>query len=102
MNILQAFSKKEDINYKELVARGAVILDVRSKEEFDGGHIKGAVNLPLDVLATVSVIASDKNTVIITCCMSGGRSSIAVSALQSLGFSNVYNGGGWKVLQEKL
>ena len=38
------------VNYTELVQQGAIILDVRSKAEFSGGHIKGAVNIPVQVL----------------------------------------------------
>ncbi len=102
MNIFQVFSKKDGINFKELVARGAVILDVRSKDEFAGGHVTGAINLPLDALALVTSVVSNKNTNVITCCMSGGRSSMATNILQSLGYTNVHNGGGWKSLQEKL
>ena len=38
------------VNYSELVQQGAIILDVRSKAEFSGGHIKGAINIPVNVL----------------------------------------------------
>lgn len=103
MSILNAlFGKKEEISYKDLIKQGAVVLDVRSKEEFECGHIKGAINIPLDVLPTGIKKIGDKNKLIITCCLSGGRSSAAKHALTTLGYTNVYNGGGWNQLHTKL
>ena len=90
------------VNYLELVQQGAIILDVRSKAEFSGGHIKGAVNIPVNVLNQHLGQLKDKNKTIITCCASGMRSASAKSILQSHGYTNVYNGGGWSSLQNKL
>lgn len=90
------------VNYAELVKEGALILDVRSKGEFAGGHIKGAVNLPVDALRNNLPKLKDKNQPIITCCASGMRSASAKSILQSNGFTQVYNGGGWSSLQNKI
>lgn len=87
-------------DFKELVKKGAIIIDVRSKGEFQGGHIKGAINIPLDrIQSEASKLKRDK--AIITCCASGMRSSSAKSILQSKGFE-VYNGGGWSSLNSKL
>ena len=96
------FEKKEEIDVKSLVKGGAVILDVRSKEEFAGGHVKGAINIPVDTLSGNVSKLGDKNTYIITCCMSGGRSSMAKNILHAAGYDNVHNGGGWHSLQSKL
>lgn len=88
-------------NYKELVQSGAQIIDVRTKQEFQGGHIKGSVNIPLQNLSNnLSKIKKDKP--VITCCASGMRSASAKSILKSKGFSEVYNGGGWMSLQNKI
>lgn len=100
--LLDLFSKKEEIPYKELVKNGALILDVRSKEEFEAGHIKGAVNIPLDVLPISLAKIGGKEDKIITCCFSGGRSHQASHALKVLGYRYVYDGGGWQSLQKKL
>ncbi len=89
------------VDYKTLVANGAIVLDVRTKGEFQGGHIKGSVNIPLQNLAAGSSKLA-KNKVIITCCASGMRSASAKSMLRSAGFSEVHNGGGWMSLQNKL
>ena len=89
------------VDYKELLNQGATIIDVRSKGEFQGGHIKGSVNIPLNNLqGHLTKLKKDKP--IITCCASGMRSSSAKSILQSHGFKEVYNGGGWMSLQNKL
>ncbi len=88
-------------DYKELVQSGAQIIDVRTKQEFQGGHIKGSVNIPLQNLSNnLSKIKKDKP--VITCCASGMRSASAKSILKSKGFSEVYNGGGWMSLQNKI
>ncbi len=93
------FSPKEDL--KSWVAQGAIILDVRTKGEFQGGHIKNAVNIPLQELPQrLSKLSKEKP--IITCCASGMRSASAKSLLLSKGFSKVYNGGGWASLQREL
>ena len=89
------------VDYKELIANGAIIIDVRSKGEYLSGHIKNSINIPLDTLQSqLSKIKKDKP--VITCCASGMRSAAAKSALKSAGFTEVYNGGGWSSLQNKL
>lgn len=84
-------------NFEELIANGAVILDVRTKEEYQQGHIKNSLNIPLDKLEN-NIKKLNKEKVIITCCASGGRSSVAKSILKGHGFE-VHNGGGWHSLQ---
>jgi phage shock protein E len=90
------------VNYAELVKNGAIILDVRSKSEYAGGHIKGSINLSVDTLRNNLEKLKDKNKPIITCCASGMRSASAKSILASNGYTQVYNGGGWSSLQNKI
>jgi len=90
------------VNYAELVKQGAVVLDVRTKGEYSGGHIKGSLNIPVDQLSQNTHRFSDKNKTIITCCASGMRSGAAKSMLKSKGYTNVYNGGSWMSLQNKI
>jgi rhodanese-related sulfurtransferase len=97
-----SFLKKifgERVNIQELVLNGATIIDVRSREEFQGGHLKNSINIPLDKL-TNSLKKLDKNRPIITCCASGMRSASARSLLKSNGFEQVYNGGSWTSLRK--
>ena len=89
-------------NYADLMKNGALILDVRSPGEFSTGNIKGSINIPVDSLKANLGKLKDKNRVIITCCASGVRSSMAKAVLKSNGFTNVYNGGSWHGLQQKI
>ena len=90
------------VNYAEWIAEGAIILDVRSKGEFAGGHVKGAINIPLDQLNNNLAKLTDKNKPIITCCASGMRSASAKSILTEKGYTKVHNGGSWVSLQNNL
>ncbi len=90
------------IDYLTLVKEGAVILDVRSKGEYTNGHIRGSLNIPVDQLNKNLQRFSDKNKVIITCCASGNRSGMAKNILKGKGYTQVYNGGGWMSLQNKI
>lgn len=95
------FSTGPKTDYKLLIQNGAIIIDVRSKGEYQGGHIKGSTNIPLDILShNLSKIKKDK--CVIVCCASGMRSASAKSILKSNGFAEVYNGGGWMGLQNKI
>lgn len=89
------------VDLKQLAKEGAVILDVRSPAEFSGGHVKEAVNIPLQQIEK-AVSKFKKEQVIITCCASGMRSGSAKSFLKSKGFSQVYNGGAWTSLRSKI
>ncbi len=97
----QLFGFGPKVDYADLVKQGAIILDVRSKGEYAGGHIKGSLNIPVDTLSN-NLAKLNKNKPIITCCASGMRSASAKSILKSNGYSQVYNGGGWSSLQNKI
>ena len=89
------------VDFAELVREGATIIDVRTKGEYAGGHIRGSVNIPLDKLVA-NMSKLKKNKAIITCCASGARSASAKGILTSHGFTNVHNGGSWMSLNRKL
>ena len=75
------------------LTEGAVLLDVRSPEEYSQGHIEGSVNLPLPhLLRDISSVVQDKETVILCHCLSGVRSGSAVSRLKRMGY-RAYNVG---------
>ena len=91
------FFKQPDINqgvqeYKN--AAGAVLLDVRSPQEYQEGHIPGSQNVPLQQLDKVEEVTENKDTVLYVYCHSGARSRQAVSLLQAMGYTNVHNIGG--------
>ena len=73
-----------------------VILDVREQDEFDAGHIPGAVLLPVGTITedTAAAVIDDLDTVVLVYCRSGNRSKTASQALADLGYTNVYEFGG--------
>ena len=74
---------------------GYVILDTRTQEEYDQGHIPGAVLLPYDeVLQKAETILTDKNQLILVYCRSGRRSKLASEDLVKLGYTNIKEFGG--------
>jgi rhodanese-related sulfurtransferase len=88
------FNAGPKLNFEELLAKGAIIVDVRTEREFNSGHVKGSVNIPLDKLAkNTSKLKKDKP--VITCCASGARSATAKKILTNKGFVEVYNAGSW-------
>lgn len=90
-NILSGSFKQVNVDkVRELVENGAYIVDVRERMEFENGHIKGAVNIPLSELRErISEIPKDKPVYLH--CRTGQRSYNAVLALQNLGYNNVIN-----------
>ena len=91
------FFKQADINQgvKEYTATpGAVLLDVRTAEEYRDGHIHGSKNVPLQTIDKVSSVAENKDTVLFVYCHSGARSRQAAGLLQRMGYTNVNNIGG--------
>jgi rhodanese-related sulfurtransferase len=76
-------------------------VDVRTTAEYQSGHIKGSINIPVDQIKSKVEQLKAKNKPVITCCKSGARSGMAKSILKAQGIE-VYNGGGWNVLQQKL
>ena len=92
----------EKTDYAQLMADGAIILDVRTTGEFSNGHIKGSINIPVDKLAANLHKLKAKNKPIITCCASGARSAAAKGILKSNGYASVHNGGAWQSLNRKI
>ena len=91
------FLKGPDINQgvKEYNATdGAVLLDVRTPDEYRQGHIPGSKNLPLQSIDKVERMIENKATPIFVHCLSGARSRQAAAVLQQMGYTNVKNIGG--------
>lgn len=83
----------------------AIILDVREKEEFDEGHIPGAILIPYtEIEDKADEMLPDKDSLILVYCRSGRRSKIAAKALSELGYTSVKEFGGiidWQYETEK-
>ena len=89
------------VDFQELMNQGAIIIDVRTKGEYQSGHIKGSKNIPLQTLH-LELKKVPKNKSVITCCASGIRSASAKKILISKGYPETYNGGGWMGLDSKI
>jgi phage shock protein E len=79
---------------RKLVADGAMLVDVRSPEEFSGGHIEGAIGIPIQELSGRMDELGTKSGEIVLYCQSGSRSAMAKRLLESNGFTNVHDLGG--------
>jgi phage shock protein E len=72
-----------------------VIIDVRTLDEFNTGHIEGSILIPYDEIAEqIENVVKDKNTLIVLYCRSGNRSKMAADALIALRYKNVCDMGG--------
>jgi NADPH-dependent 2,4-dienoyl-CoA reductase/sulfur reductase-like enzyme/rhodanese-related sulfurtransferase len=97
----------ESIDVEELkkkIADGGqmTILDVRTKKEYDSGHIENAINIPVDSLRD-NIKSLDKNSLIIVHCRTGYRSYLAYRILKNAGFANVKNlNGSYLSILKKL
>jgi phage shock protein E len=99
LSMLGLVGKSESV--AEFIEKGAVIIDVRTPGEFQGGHIKGSKNIPLNTISSKINEIKNLNKPVIACCASGMRSSQATSILKSNGI-DAMNGGGWMSLKNKL
>ncbi|HEU4716925.1 MAG TPA: rhodanese-like domain-containing protein [Bacteroidia bacterium] len=84
-----------------LLEKNKIIVDVRSQSEFNAGHIKGSINIPVGAIEHNIGKLKGKSPIIL-CCASGARSGMATSILKGKGFKEVYNAGGWAGLNEQL
>jgi phage shock protein E len=79
---------------RQQLANGALVIDVRSAEEFRSSKVRGAINIPLGELRErLPQQVKDKNQPLLVHCLSGGRSAIARQQLKSMGYANVFNLG---------
>lgn len=82
---------------KELIAAGAVVLDVRKPDEFAAGHLPSATNIPVQEFAeriaeVDKLVGGDKDAPIVVHCMLGKRAAAAKELLEKAGYTNVVNG----------
>jgi rhodanese-related sulfurtransferase len=78
-----------------MVSDQPIILDVRTPEEYEEGHIEGAILIPdNEITAKAEELLSDKNATILVYCRSGRRSALAAQALSELGYNKIYDFGG--------
>ena len=81
---------------------GAVLLDVRTPQEYRNGFIPGSQNVPLQAINTVGSVVEKKDTALYVYCHSGSRSRQAVSILQRMGYTNVTDICGFAAYRGKV
>jgi rhodanese-related sulfurtransferase len=84
---------------KDIISKGAFLVDVRTPAEFAEGHVNGSVNIPLDQVQNQLAKFKNKENIVVFC-RSGNRSSQAKSILEQNGFTNVTNGGTWQEVNQ--
>ena len=96
MSIFNIFSRKEINDGVEQYRKedSAVLLDVRTDEEFSEGHIEGSLNLPIGEIDRATTLIPDKSVPIYVYCRSGNRSARAAAYLKENGYANVHDIGG--------
>lgn len=100
-NFLKKLFTKDNSAILQAMEKGAVIVDVRSPNEFKGGHIQGSKNIPVNEIRSKIDMIRKWNKPVITVCLSGGRSAAAKSVLASAGIE-VYTGGAWYSLRKLI
>lgn len=98
---MSVFFGNSKTDLKSLARQGALIVDVRSPEEFASGHIDDSINIPLDKINAKAAFLKKCGKPVITCCRSGTRSGLAEGLLKTAGIQ-VYNGGAWDKLRQKI
>ena len=99
------FLKQPDINKGVANFRnteGAILVDVRTPQEYWEGHIPGSKNVPLQQLDKISSVTDNKDAPMFVYCHSGARSRQATAILQHMGYANVNNIGGIAAYQGKV
>ncbi len=91
------------IDFAELIKKGALLIDLRTKAAFEEEHISGSLNIPFDSLKG-KLLKSNfgmfrKNETMITCSDNATESTAAKVLLESEGIKTVYDGGDWKKLK---
>ena len=82
-----------------LIEEGALLIDVRSKEEFAEGHVQGSINIAhTKIDALVAAIGDDSDRNVVVYCRSGNRSGKAQVKLQDLGYTAIFNATGYDAL----
>ncbi|WP_232371440.1 rhodanese-like domain-containing protein [Leptospira ainazelensis] len=79
---------------KEWISQNALVVDVRTPQEFESGHYTNAVNIPLDQVSSRLAEFGSVDQKIVLYCRSGRRSFHALQTLQSKGYANAINAGG--------
>lgn len=80
-----------------------IVIDVRSQEEWDSGHVGQAIHIPhTEIAERISEVSDNKDSKIVVYCAVGGRAGKAKTTLEGLGFTNVENAGGYDDVKDRF
>ena len=84
----------------ELINQGALLIDVRTVDEYEGGHIEGSLNIiHSEISALAEAIGPEMDRAVVVYCRSGGRAGRAQKALEDLGYTAIFNASGYAALE---
>jgi phage shock protein E len=84
-------------------AEQVIVIDVRTKKEWDSGHVAQAIHIPhTEIAERIPEVSDDKDAKIVVYCAVGGRAGKAKTTLENLGFTNVENGGGYDDVSDRF
>jgi len=86
---------------RNIIHEGSLMVDVRTVSEYNSGHVKGSINVPLSIVSgKIEQFRVERRIVVF--CQSGSRSSKAKNILENYSIKNVINGGGWEAINALL
>ena len=95
LDLKRSFNDKKDITKEDLpsyMKEGAIIIDVRSPQEYREGHVDGAISIPdYQIKKAIYKYVKEKDKLIVLYCSTGHRSQSVQKVLENMGYSNVYN-----------
>lgn len=87
---------------KDALQNGAIIIDVRTVNEYDQGRVPESINIPLNLIPQNIERIKGMERPVVLCCASGNRSGQAARFLKSNNIKNVYNGGSWMTVLKAI
>ena len=98
--LFNVFKKRSMDKIFQLASDQVLVIDVRTKEEFDGGHFSTALNIPVDMIGNqIERLEPYRLKTIVLYCHSGNRSEVALNVLKQNGFTHVVNAGGYEAIR---
>ncbi|WP_261815440.1 rhodanese-like domain-containing protein [Vibrio gallicus] len=94
----QAFASERAQQAWQWIDSGAVVIDVRTEQEFKTGHVNHALNIPVSQISDADLSSIAKDASIVVYCRSGSRSQKAKQILLTKGYKHVHNGGGLQMM----
>ncbi|MBL4660765.1 MAG: rhodanese-like domain-containing protein [Alcanivoracaceae bacterium] len=96
------FGPEQQLAWEKL-DKGALLIDVRTKQEFKDGHLTKAINIEYEnIPLLIKAIGMDKSRSVVFYCRSGRRASVAINELKKLGYDNIYNAQALSAMEAAL